>query len=155
MSKVVFLRKLRKELKFLNRNNLKLIMDEYKSLDNYDLDPKEEAKKVYKRLGFEVPEKQHFLDSVSYIINVFKSKDKSLIQNLVLFFLYMLLIIIIVKVPFIYTRDMVSNIFNSLQSDETYVVWNLVIEVLYTITALLVAIYLINNKVKNLKKTKS
>ncbi len=153
MSKKIFLRKLKRELKYLNRENLKLALREYKDLDNYNLNPVEEAKKIYDRLRVEIPVKQKFLDSISYIINIFKSKDKNLIQNMIVFFLYLLLVIIIIKVPFIYTRDMVSNIFSSLQEDGAYVVWNLIIELLYTITSVFVLIYLINDKVKKLKNS--
>jgi len=80
-------------------------------------------------------------------------KRKEIIKNLIFFFLYLLFLIIIIKIPFIYIRDMVNNLFNALFTTElSYTIWNVFIEILYAITTILIFIRIIKKKALELEK---
>ena len=61
-----------------------------------------------------------------------------------------MLLIILIKIPFIYIRDTISSIFSVLVSNDIlYTIWSLTFELLYAITAILIFIRLIKNKAKD------
>ena len=62
----------------------------------------------------------------------------------------MFILIILIKIPFIYVRDIISTFFNVLVNNDTlYIIWNLLFELLYAITAILIFIKFIKNKAKD------
>ena len=91
-------------------------------------------------------------NSVNIIINKLQSKDKKIILNIVKFFLYLLFLLIIIKMPFIYIRDLISTLFASSFTKESYVIWNLSFELIYAITTIIVFIKLIKKKAQELQK---
>lgn len=154
MTKETFLKELEKNLKYLSNETKTIELAKYESLANYDLDPITEANNIYQRLGLaiKINKKTKFLDSVGTIINELQSKDKKHITNILLFFLYLLFLLIILKIPFIYVRDITSSIFNNIFSDDTaYMLWSLLFELLYAITTIIVFIRLINKKANELE----
>lgn len=155
MNKETFLKALEKNLKYLNNELKKAELAKYEDLNSYDIDPVVEANNIYERLGLsiKVSKKTNFFDSVAVIINELQSKNQKSISNILLFFLYLLFLLIAIKIPFIYVRDIISNIFNTIFSNDTaYILWNLLFELLYAITTIIVFIRLINNKAKELEK---
>ena len=91
---------------------------------------------------------------MSIIIEEIKSKDKKILIDLLLFFLYMFVLIILIKIPFIYVRDIISSIFSVIGSNNIiYTIWNLLFELLYAITAILIFIKMIKNKALGYENT--
>lgn len=158
MNKEDFLKELKYQLRYLNKDTLEEEIQKYENLQDYNLKPEEVANNIYQKRGLniKVTKKTSFLDSVSIIIDVIKRKDKKIIIDLLLFFLYIFLLIILIKIPFIYIRDMVSTIFNVLVTNEILsTIWNLSFELLYALTAILIFIKFIKNKAKDYENTEN
>lgn len=150
MTEETFFKELKKHLKYLTIEAMNEELKNYENLPSYnDLDPIEEANKIYKKRGINktVSNKINFLDSISILIEQFRSKDKKRITNVLLFFVYLFFLLILIKIPFIYVRDMIANIFNNIFiNDNIYNIFALIIELLYAITTIIVFIKLIKNK---------
>lgn len=156
MNKEEFLKALTKNLKYLNSSIKDAEIEKFQNMTDYsDLDPIEEANKIYKRNGLNIKVTKSFLNSLSTIIDVFSSNDSKNIGQLLLFFLYLFFLIIVIKIPFIYVRDMISTIFGIFQNDNANIIWNLTIEALYAITTIIVFIRLIKNKAYDIEHNKT
>ena len=156
MNKEKFLKELTYQLRYLNEEAKKEELKNYENLLDYNLKPEEEANKIYQKRGLsvKVTKKSSFLDSVATIIDVIKNKNKKQILDIILFFVYMFVLIILIKIPFIYIRDTVSTIFNVIITNDTlYTIWNLAFEILYAVTAILVFIKMIKLKAKDYENT--
>lgn len=154
MNEETFINELSKHLKYLNKNILKEELEKYHNLPNYELDPVEEANKIYQNRGIniKVNKRTSFFNSISTLIEVFNSKDSKAIGQLLLFFLYLLFLLIIIKVPFIYVRDMIGSIFNGFfPTENSRIIWNLAIELAYAITTIIIFINLIKKKASELE----
>ena len=148
MKKEEFLKELKYQLRYLNKNIQEEELKSYENLENYNLKPEEIANSIYQKRG--LTKKTSLFDSISTIIDALKSKNKKILLDLLFFFLYMFILIILIKIPFIYVRDIISTFFNVLVSNDTlYVIWNLTFELLYAITAILIFIKFIKNKAKD------
>ena len=149
MDKEKFLKELKYQLRYLNKEAQEEELKNYENLQDYNLKAEDIANEIYKKRGLnlKVRKKTSFLDSVSIIIEEIKSKDKKILIDLLLFFLYMFVLIILIKIPFIYVRDIISSIFSVIGSNNIiYTIWNLLFELLYAITAILIFIKMIKNK---------
>lgn len=149
MDKEKFLKELKYQLRYLNKEAQEEEIKNYENLQDYNLKAEDIANEIYKKRGLnlKVRKKTSFLDSVSIIIEEIKSKDKKILIDLLLFFLYMFVLIILIKIPFIYVRDIISSIFSVIGSNDIiYTIWNLLFELLYAITAILIFIKMIKNK---------
>ena len=157
MNKQKFLKSLSKKLKYLPKDIRNFELSKYENLTDYNnLDPIIEANKIYtsKDLNIKVNSKVKLFSSVETIIKELQSKDQKRILNIVKFFLYLIFLLIILKIPFIYVRDMISNLFNNLFiNDNTYMIWNLAFELLYAITTIIIFINLINKKASEIEKS--
>ena len=152
MDKEKFLKELKYQLRYLNNETKEEELKNYKNFQEYNLKPEEEANKIYQKRGLniKVTKKTSFLDSVSTIIDIIKTKNKKSILDIFLFFIYMFILIILIKIPFIYVRDTISTIFGVLVTNNIlYTIWNLVFELLYALTAILIFIKMIKNKAKD------
>ena len=155
MTKEEFLTELKKNLKYLNKKEREEELVYYENLDNYNLDPIEIANEIYQRRGIKIVlvKKIKFLDAVNILIKSLQSKNKEKLKKVLIFFLYMFFLIIIIKIPFIYIRDMISNIFiDTFKNNSTYAIWAISLELLYALTAILVFIRMIKNKAIELEK---
>ena len=152
MDKEKFLKELKYQLRYLNKETIDEELKNYENLPDYNLKPEEEANKIYQKRGLnvKVTKKTSLFDAISKIIDAIKSKNKKIITDLVLFFVYIFILIILIKIPFIYIRDTISSIFSVLvNNDILYTIWSLAFELLYAITAILIFIHLIKNKAKD------
>lgn len=155
MTKEEFLKALRKNLKWLSKQEREEELVYYENRDNYDLDPIIIANEIYQRKGLKISlvKKIKFLDAVNILINSLQSKNKEKLKKVLLFFLYIFFLIIIIKIPFIYIRDMISNIFiDTFKNNSTYTLWALSLELLYALTAILIFIRMIKKKAIELEK---
>lgn len=152
MDKEKFLKELKYQLRYLNKETIDEELKNYENLPDYNLKPEDEANKIYQKRGLnvKVTKKTSLFDAISKIIDAIKSKNKKIITDLVLFFAYIFILIILIKIPFIYIRDTISSIFSVLvNNDILYTIWSLAFELLYAITAILIFIHLIKNKAKD------
>lgn len=152
MDKEKFLKELKYQLRYLNKETIEEEIKNYENLSDYNIKPEEEANKIYLKRGLnvKVTKKTSLFDAVSIIIDAIKCKDKKIITDLILFFVYIFILIILIKIPFIYIRDTISSIFSVLVSNDIlYTIWSLTFELLYAITAILIFIRLIKNKAKD------
>lgn len=152
MDKEKFLKELKYQLRYLNKETIEEEIKNYENLSDYNIKPEEEANKIYQKRGLnvKVTKKTSLFDAVSIIIDAIKCKDKKIITDLILFFVYIFILIILIKIPFIYIRDTISSIFSVLVSNDIlYTIWSLTFELLYAITAILIFIRLMKNKAKD------
>lgn len=156
MDKEKFLKELKYQLRYLNNKAKDEELKNYENLQDYNLKPEEEANKIYQKRGLniKVTKKTSFLDAVSTIIDIIKTKNKKSVLDIVLFFIYMFILIILIKIPFIYVRDIISTIFGVLITNNILgTIWNLAFELLYALTAILIFIKMIKNKAKDYENT--
>ena len=156
MDKDKFLKELKYQLRYLNKKSQEEEIKNYENREDYNLKPEEEANKIYQKRGLniKVTKKTSFLDSVSIIIDAAKEKNKKVLIDLLLFFLYVFILVILIKIPFIYIRDTISTMFSIVVSTEVlYTIWNLSFELLYAITAILIFIKFIKTKAKDYENT--
>ena len=156
MDKEKFLEELKYQLRYLNNKAKEEELKNYENLQDYNLKPEEEANKIYQKRGLniKVTKKTSFLDAVSTIIDIIKTKNKKSVLDIVLFFIYMFILIILIKIPFIYVRDIISTIFGVLITNNILgTIWNLTFELLYALTAILIFIKMIKNKAKDYENT--
>ena len=156
MDKEKFLKELKYQLRYLNKESQEEELKNYENRKDYNLKPEEEANKIYQKRGLniKVTKKTSFLDSVSIIIDAARKKDKKVLINLLLFFFYVFILVILIKIPFIYIRDTISTMFSIVVSTEVlYTIWNLTFELLYAITAIIIFIKFIKTKAKDYENT--
>ena len=149
MNKDQFLKELNKNLNRLSKKARIEELKEYENLSNYDLDPIKEANKIYNKRGinYEVKDSISLFDAASLITNKLQSKDKEAIKQILLFFLRLLVLLIVIKFPFIYVRDIISTLFASFfQNNNNYTIWYLTFELLYALTTIIIFIRLIKNE---------
>ena len=155
MSKEEFLTELKKNLKYLKKQERASELSIYENKDNFkDLDPVEIANNIYKErnLNFIIRPQIKFLDALNIITEKIKTKDKDILINLGLFLLYLIFVLIIIRLPFIYVRDLTATMFNNYITGSIHTIYYLVFELLYALTTILIYIRLIKNKALDLKK---
>ncbi len=156
MNKEEFLKKLERRLKFLTDEAKKEELKKYENLNNYDLEISNEVNKIYEARGLNIKINKDLslIEAIGIIIDKLKIRDKKILGDIILFFVYLLLFIILIKIPFIFVRDMISSIFNVLVTNETlYTIWNLAFELLYAIAAILISIKFIKTKAIDYEKS--
>lgn len=148
MNKEKFLKQLDLNLKYLSKEKKTEYLTKYQDLDTSNLDPQIEASKIYEELNINYNIK--FIDAMTSLVD--KLKDKTTTLKTLLFFLYLLLVIIFIKIPFIYVRDLTLNLFNNLFTNNViYTLWNISFELLYAGTTIIILIRLIKNKAIQIK----
>ncbi len=149
MNKEIFIKKLNKYLNHLTIKEKKEELEKYQNLDNYDLNPIEIANNIYQKRNIKYRVTSHIklFEATNIIINNFRKKDQKITQNIILFFLYLIVLLIIIKIPYIYVRDMISTLFTeALSNDLYYTIWALTIEFAYAATTIIIFIKLIKEK---------
>ena len=150
MNKEEFLKELNHELRYLNKKDRNYELEKYANLEDYNLNPKEIAKSIYNSYNIPVNlDKETLFNSVNIIINKLQSKNQKIILNILKFFLFLL---IIIKIPFIYIRDLLGTFFETSFTHNSYILWNLAFELLYALTTIIIFINLIKKKALELKK---
>ncbi len=147
-----FLKELNKELRYLNKDARQNEIEKYSNLNNSNLNPHEIAQSIYNSYNIKIFEKETLFNSVNIIINKLQSKNQKIIINIIKFFLYLLVLLIVIKIPFIYIRDLLGTFFESLlYTSKAITLWYLSYELLYAITTILIFIRLIKKKAIELK----
>ncbi len=153
MNKEEFLKELNHQLRYLNKKDRNYELEKYANLEDYNLNPKEIAKSIYNSYNIPVNlDKETLFNSVNIIINKLQSKNQKIILNILKFFLYLLFLLIVIKIPFIYIRDLLGTFFENSFTNNSYIIWNLAFELLYALTTIIIFINLIKKKALELKK---
>lgn len=144
--------KLFKELKYLKNDIRNSEMESAKEkLDNPKIPIKEIAIEIYDRRGIDYNklEKGSFNNIetlVSDFSNSFKGKDKKTTRKMILELIYILLIVILLKIPFDLVNDIGYEYIEILSTKQLYYnLWNIGFLILYTITFIATAIVLLRN----------
>ncbi len=149
MTKEEFLKKLTKNLQALPPKDRQEELKSYESLQEFNLDPTEVANKIYIKRGMYkyVRKPIKLFDAATIITKELQEKNQEKIKDILIFFLVTILIIIIIKVPFIYVRDMLSNLFNdTFKNDSSYTILYLSTEIIYAITGIVTGVNRIKRK---------
>ena len=80
MDKEKFLKELKYQLRYLNKETIEEEIKNYENLSDYNIKPEEEANKIYQKRGLnvKVTKKTSLFDAVSIIIDAIKCKDKKI-----------------------------------------------------------------------------
>lgn len=155
------IKKLEEELKYLVVEEVKkeIVANEQKLKDE-TIPVQEIAKDIYLKRGLDITKvKDSFLNNLIYTIgevfNVFKGKDSKVRNKMLLELIYVLLLVVLMKIPFDLVRDIgyeyielltTSSLFNTL--------WNLAFLMIYTITILCTLVVCLRNFNKKYRNTK-
>ena len=109
-------------------------------------DPSDLVMAIYLSHGLDYKKLSAGTMSASGIKGAFKNfymiltgQDKSKMKNAIIYFLYLIFLIIILKIVFIFVRDMGLNVFNEITDSKlANKIYSLVFEVGYIVTAILV-----------------
>ncbi len=155
MSKDQFLQELKKDLKYLDKKTRNEELAKYQNLDNYDIDPAKIANDIYNAYNIPIKNNYTLFASVNIIINKLQSKDKKIVISVIKFFGYLLLLLILIKIPFIFIRDIFGTFFETnFANSNSFAIWNLSFEILYAITTIIIFINLIKKKAQELDNKK-
>ena len=147
-------KKLEHYLRYLRKQEREEELAKYQNI-NEKTDLVELANNIYAQNGLKtrILREIKFTEAINIMIDKTRENKKDITKKMLLFILYILFLIIIIKVPFIYTRDITSNLFNELiNTDKKIMIWNLIFEALYSITTILILIRLIKKKALEIEK---
>lgn len=153
------IKKLEAELKYLLDDERKKEIENYNSmLDTNKVNIKEVAKEIYHKRGINYDKlNKGFLNNLTNTINelstTFKNKDSATKRKMIIEIIYIVILLILIKVPFDLVRDIGYDYIELLSTNNLYyTLWNLIFLLLYTGTIICTFIVLIknfNNKYKN------
>ena len=146
------IKKLTKELKYLPPEEIPKEIEYYNvALESENADIKAIAKEVYQKRGMDYDKLnkgiiKNMVNTINDFIEVFNNKDSKIKGKMVVDILYMVILIILMKIPFNLVRDIgYDYIPNLLTNNSYYNLWHIVFLILYIITAICTLIVLIRN----------
>lgn len=153
MTEEAFKKELKKNLRFLTKKNRDLELNKFNYLEKQNLTPREIANSIYESYNLPYRIKENITLKDAILILISGIKNKNMMSKMVSFLLYILVMIIVIKIPFIYVRDTMGSIFSGLTTNKNgEVIWSLLIEVFYAIATILIIIRLIKNKALEIEK---
>lgn len=154
------IKKLNNELKFLtDAERQKEIANYNVALESNNADIKAIAKEIYLRRGIDYAKLNkglfnNIINTITDLSTIFKNKDSKVKRKMIVEIIYIVLVLLLLKIPFDLVRDVGYDYIDLLSTNNTYyVLWNVLFLVLYTITIFCTFIVLIrnfNNKYKNI-----
>ena len=146
------IKKLQKELKYLTKE---AIDEEVKNYDlvlaNNNPDIKNIVNEIYRKRGIDSSKlKQGLFDNlvgnITEFGSLFKNKRSEIKRKMIIELIYMVLILVLLKIPFDLVRDIGFDYLDVLSTNNTYfTIWNILFLILYTITFICTLIILIRN----------
>lgn len=154
------IKQLRNELNFLLKDEIEKELIEYNAkIEDESIRIKEIAKEIYLKRGLDVSKLKkgfvnNLIDNINEMASLFKNKDKITKNRMYLEILYILLLLILIKIPFDLVRDIGYEYIELITTNSLfYTLWNLIFLLLYTITFVCSFIVLIRNFNKKYKDT--
>lgn len=154
------IKQLRSELHFLLKDEIeKELIENDAKLENEKISVKEIAKDIYLKRGLDVSKlKKGFMnnlvDNINEMSGLFKNKDKKTKNKMYLEIVYIILLLILMKIPFDLVRDIGYEYIELITTNSLfYTLWNLAFLLLYTVTLVCSFIVLIRNFNKKYRDT--
>jgi len=149
---------LEKELKYLtdDARNLELKSKE-DILKNGLINVSELANKIYLDRGLDIEKiksntANHFINDLSLLFSNFSKKEKRIKRNIIIDFVYLIILIVLTKIPFDLVRDIGLEYIEIINNNTSFIaIWNLIFLIFYTIIAICIFIALIKNIVNKYK----
>ena len=144
------IKKLEKELKYLLKEERKKEIDKY-SQANENMHAKEIAKEIYRNRGIDYKKLNsnifnNITDTLTTFGSLFKNKDSKIRNKMIFDLLYIVVILVLIKLPFDLVRDIGYNYLDILLDNSAIdLLWRLGFLILYTITLLCCLIFFIKN----------
>jgi len=153
-------KELKNELNVLLKEEVEkeLILNDSK-LEDEKISVKDIAKEIYLKRGIDVSKLNkglinNLIDNISELFNLFKNKDKKTKNKMYLEIVYIVLLLILMKIPFDLVRDIGYEYIELITTNSLfYTLWNFAFLLLYTITLICSVIVLIRNFNKKYKDT--
>ena len=141
-----------KELKYLTKEAREYEINKHKEkLNDNNINLRKVANEIYSERGID-PHKlnrnitNNLINNLLLAFTGFKDKDKTIKNKMIIDIIYLILIIILLKIPFNLVRDIGYDYIEILSTNNLfYNVWNLTFLLIYTITAICSLIVLLNN----------
>jgi len=144
------IKKLEKELRFLTDEARKEEIEKNKQLlSNSNI--KELARNIYISRGLDITKLKgsftnNLMEELNNFFNSFRNKDKETKRKMVIDIVYLVLLIILLKIPFDLVRDIGYEYIEMLSTNNLfYTLWNLAFLLIYTITIICVFVVLVRN----------
>ncbi|MBQ8902317.1 MAG: hypothetical protein IJY87_04550 [Bacilli bacterium] len=153
-------KELKNELNVLLKEEVEkeLILNDSK-LEDEKISVKDIAKEIYLKRGIDVSKLNkglinNLIDNISELFNLFKNKDKKTKNKMYLEIVYIVLLLILMKIPFDLVRDIGYEYIELITTNSLfYTLWNFAFLLLYTITLICSVIVLTRNFNKKYKDT--
>ena len=146
------IKKLTKELRHLPKAEIQKEIEYYNTaLESENTDIKAIAKEIYNKRGMDYSKlNKGFFNSIVNAINdfigAFNNKDGKTKGKMLVELLYMVILIILMKIPFNLVRDLGYDYIPNLISNNSYYhLWDAVCLIIYIITSICTLIVLIRN----------
>ncbi len=146
------LKKLEKELRYLVIDERKKELDAYSNIIEGNVKVEDLAKEIYLKRGidYNAIKKDGLFNNlgatVSEFGSLFKNKTGDTKKKMIFEIIYMVVLVVLLKVPFDLVRDVGYDYIELLTTNDLlYTLWNLAFLLLYTIVLICTLIYLIRN----------
>lgn len=145
------IKELTRELKYLPKVEIQKEIEYYNTdLESENIDIKELAKKIYAKRGIDYTKSNkgglNSFNIINDFINVFNNKDNKTKGKMLLEIIYIIILLILIKIPFNLVRDLGYDFIPKLLTNDLYYnLWNASFLILYIITIICTLILLIKN----------
>lgn len=153
------IKRLEEELKYLLEDERKNEIAKCKTMiDTNEVNIKEIVKEIYLKRGIDYAKlNKGFLnnltDSIGELSTSFKNKDGSTKKKMIIEIIYIIILLILIKVPFDLVEDIGYEYIGLLSTNNVYyTLWSTIFLLLYTITIICTFIVLIRNFNKKYNK---
>lgn len=145
-------KRLENELRYLTTKAKEDEIEKNKHLlEDKNVNIKEISKNIYISRGLDITKINNSIttnmtNEFSKFLNSFKEKEKSIKIKMIIDIVYMLLLLILLKIPFDLVRDIGYEYIEIISTNNTlHMFWNLGFLILYTLTIICAFITLLNN----------
>jgi len=149
------IKQLEKELKYLTEEVKKEEIANYKLLlEDQSIDIKKIAEEIYLKHGLDIRKiNVKFNNIIENIIKLFETKDKKVRKNMFIDLAYIIVLLLLLKIPFDLIRDIGYEYIKILSTSRGYsTLWNVGFLLLYTITIISSGVILLKNFVNKYQK---
>ena len=142
--------KLRGKLKYLEASEIEKEIKANRDKLKTDKEIDKIAKEIYHKRGINYQKINNnifnnFMYEIKQFVNIYKEKNKK-IRRLMIFDLIYMIVLILIKVPFILVKDISYEYIALLISNNIISkIWDLIFLIIYTITIICIFIVLMNN----------
>ena len=150
--------KLSKELKYLLKSEREKELIKCKNKEYENSNVINVAREIYASRGIDYNKlhKDFFnnlVDTVTEFLNIFKGKDKKDKRNMIIEVVYMVILLILIKVPFDLVKDIGLDYIEIFSTNNVLrMLWQLAFMLLYTVTLICTLLVLLRNFNKKYRK---